>query len=202
MSYSSLMNRRRFLAATAASLGSSVAGAGSSHPHISAPSEDWLDRVQHSKAALFLDVTSFSQTLTHFDRATAYLEGEAGRRSGAVVVVGLHGAGLAHGLSNRLWADWNISNQLGVVLADAQKAEGQFRGWLLEMAGNFPGSFMVLACQRTLRRWATAQNPSSPATEVAKAREQVIPGVSLVPAMITASAHAQHAGSAYVVSAS
>jgi len=163
-------------------------------------SYQWLERVRRSKAALFLDVNSYSKSLAHFDRATAYLEGEANRRNGALVVIGMHGSGLAHGLSSQLWSDWNLPAQLDVSLAEAEKVEEHLRAWLSEMASSYPGGVEVLACQRTLRRWAFAQNSSTPGAVLANASARLIPRVRLVPAMVTASAYAQHAGSAYVVS--
>jgi hypothetical protein len=193
-----MLNRREFLTATAATIGSSVADTNACLPSVA--SNDWLTRVRKSRAALFLDVNSYSRSLAHFDRATAYLEGETERRGDATVIIGLHGPGIAHGLSTHLWVDWNLPAQLDVALAEAEKLEGQLREWLSEMRRRYSTQFELLVCQRTLGRWAAARNSSNVSSEMTKAVGQLVSGVKLAPAMVTASAHAQHSGAAYVVS--
>jgi hypothetical protein len=189
------MNRRNFLAATAATLGSKVLRADTS-----SLSEDWLEAVRNSQAPLFLDAGSFSRSFAHFDRATAYLDGENGREIRAVVIIGLHGAGLAHGLSAQIWEEWDLASQLEVAIPNGRQNENRLRVWVSEMARRYPGQVKVLACQRTLSRWALRHNPSEPFSDIVQANTVLIPSVNLVSAMVTAAARAQHLGAAYSVS--
>jgi hypothetical protein len=88
--------------ATGAAMGNTVAKVEATSSLSKATSEELCTHIRKSEAALFLDVNSFSRTPTHPDRAFAYLEGEAERYNGNVVVIGLHGSGLAHRLNTSL----------------------------------------------------------------------------------------------------
>jgi len=195
------MNRRIFLAASAATLGSKVVRADTSVTQIGDnPSEDWLEAVRNSRAPLFLDAGSFSRSFAHFDRAAAYLDGEETEGNRALVLVGLHGAGLAHGLSGQIWAEWDLPSQLNVPVSEGEQNEKNLRAWLEVMAHRYPGRVKVLACQRTLSRWALRSDPSANPAQIVQTKSVLIPSVILVSAMVTAAARAQHLGAAYSVS--
>jgi len=196
-----MLNRRIFLAATAANLGSRVVQA---DPRLlradDSPADDWLEAVRSSRAALFLDAASFSRSFAHFDRAAAYLDGEEAEGRRAVALIGLHGEGLAHGLSPQIWAEWDLPSHLGVVAAEGAQNENRLRAWLEEMAHRRPGRVKVLACQRTLIRWILQNEPTSHPTQIIQAKNVLIPSVTLVSAMVNAAARAQFSGAAYAVS--
>ena len=217
-------DRRRFLrwtfggvaglaVADSSVLGASAATAGDPRLAEAAPLGDdpWLAALAGKKHKAFLDVMHFFPDGTPFRRGRNVLgvlhesygaaEGEIG------VVLGMHGPGLAHGVSQAVWDDLGLLEWLAPRLSAADSAALKAGAGTYASAGAAAVSELrargarFLACRETISRWSqrVATQKGEPAATIA---ERIVrglhEGVEPVPAMTVAAVQAQSRGAAYV----
>ncbi len=73
---------------------------------------------------------------------------------------------------------------MGSKLTDATELDEILRHWLSEVTSQYPAKVWVLACEMTLKRWATERNQSDPNAEITKETARIVFGIRLLPSMI------------------
>ncbi|MDX2260635.1 MAG: hypothetical protein SFU84_02915 [Gemmatimonadales bacterium] len=175
----------------------------------------WLDGLTR-KHRTFFDTKSwgggeaFGYPKRYYD---AMVDGYGAKPADIQVVIGLHGTAWPLALGDEAWAAWQLGEVTGlndpgtqaralrnVTRSDeagAPFAQTSLVAWQKRGAS-------ILLCNNTLRRISrelSAKREGSTADAVYdELRKAILPGVTLVPAMVAAIALAQAKGASYVVS--
>jgi intracellular sulfur oxidation DsrE/DsrF family protein len=174
--------------------------------------EPWLAAYTGKKHKAFMDVMHFFPDGSPFRRAKTLLTvmhdsyGSSDAEIG--LLVGMHGAGLAHLMSAAAWdeiglADWLVPQLNGAELATLKAgAAGSFSKSSGENIRELRARGVhVLACRETIARWAQRVSTLNGET-VAAAGERIVrglhDGVEPVPAMIAATVLSQEGGAHYI----
>lgn len=174
----------------------------------------WLDGLTRKHRVIFDTKTwgggeAFGYPKRYHD---AMQDGYGAKPADIQVVIGLHGTAWPLGLADDAWAAWPLgevvamnepggqgratrnlarSDEAGAPYAQTSLASWQKRG------------ASILLCNNTLMRvskeLAAKRDGAAPDAVYAELRRAIIPGVTLVPAMVAAMALAQAKGASYIV---
>ncbi len=142
----------------------------------------------------------------------AMVDGYGAKPADIQVVIGLHGTAWSLALGDAAWASWQLGEVIAIndpatqarALRNVARSDdaGEPYAQTSVVAWQKRGA-SVLLCNNTLRRASrelAAKREERTADDVyAELRAAILPGVTLVPAMVAASALAQAKGASYVV---
>jgi hypothetical protein len=207
--------RRDFLGRVA--LGTAVLAATPLAHATAAPEEwdnRWLDGLTRKHRVIFDTKTwgggeAYGYPKRYYD---AMLDGYGAKPGDVQVVIGLHGQAWPLALADEAWAAWALgevmtlndpgtqtratrnptrSDEAGAPYAQTSLASWQKRG------------ASILLCNNTLLRvskeFAAKRDGATADATYAELRKAILPGVTLVPAMVAALALAQTKGASYIV---
>ncbi len=175
----------------------------------------WLDGLTRKHRAFF-DAKSwgggeaFGYPMRYYD---AMLDGYGAKAEEVQVVVGLHGTAWPLALDDAAWSRWQLG-EVAAINDPATRARALRNVTRSDEAGEpFAQTSLVawqkrgasiLVCNNTLRRvsreLSAKQEGSTPDQLYTQLRAAVLPGVTVVPAMVAAIALAQAKGASYIVS--
>jgi intracellular sulfur oxidation DsrE/DsrF family protein len=207
------VSRRRVLGLMSASaLGTSFFAAATGAQPLAAVDEPWLQGL-NGKHRQFFDAGNagggkpLGRVAGFFD---TYRDAYGLLDRDLSVLFGAHSTGLALVLGDAIWAKYSIGARYGLVNAAAGGAPYVRNVFATDAAGGNPKGASVealtargvrfLACQRSINRLA-GELAAGRAAAVEEIRRELasglLPGVTVVPAMIVAANRAQESGLAY-----
>lgn len=174
----------------------------------------WLDGLTRKHRVIFDTKTwgggeAFGYPKRYYD---AMQDGYGAKPADIQVVIGLHGTAWPLGLADEAWAAWPLgevvamnepggqgratrnltrSDEAGAPYAQTSLASWQKRGASILLCNN--------TLMRVSRELAAKRDGAVPDAVYAELRRAIIPGVTLVPAMVAAMALAQAKGASYIV---
>ncbi|MEI2720562.1 MAG: twin-arginine translocation signal domain-containing protein [Gemmatimonadales bacterium] len=174
----------------------------------------WLDGLTRKHRVIFDTKTwgggeAFGYPKRYYD---AMQDGYGTKPADIQVVIGLHGTAWPLGLADEAWAAWPLgevvainepggqgratrnltrSDEAGAPYAQTSLASWQKRGASILLCNN--------TLMRVSRELAAKRDGAVPDAVYAELRRAIIPGVTLVPAMVAAMALAQAKGASYIV---
>jgi intracellular sulfur oxidation DsrE/DsrF family protein len=175
----------------------------------------WLDGLTR-KHRTFFDTKgwgggeAFGYPKRYYD---AMIDGYGAKPTDIQVVIGLHGTAWPLALNDAAWSAWQLGEIVMVndpatqarALRNVMRSDEAGAPYALtSLAAWQKRGAAVLVCNNTMRRVSrelAAKREGRTADDVyAELRAAILPGVTLVPAMVAASALAQAKGASYIVS--
>lgn len=159
--------------------------------------KSWERLARDFTRPLFIDASRFSPELSHFSRASVFLDASA---SDSSAIIGLHGTGIMHALPPDLLNNPDILHYVGSSAQQARQTADRLDSWLIEETIRLRSRIAILVCQRSIARMMNQLAKARSTLSMQQVTSALRPQVILTPAMITAAEIAQHNGASYVVS--